>query len=104
MLLLEATIHLRHTRNIQLFRYLRNHPSAVEGHVRYRRALTLWNSMWDLIGIGVLLVLLALLLSSWFLGGGAVGVLALAFRHGLMLGKATRATAEHETAISPEGE
>jgi len=93
MLLLEATIHLRHTRNIQLFRFLQRHSEAVEGHVRYRRALTLWNSVWDLLGMGVLLTLLGLLLGSWFLGGGAIGVLALAARHGLMERKEVKAMA-----------
>lgn len=104
MLLLEATIHLRHTRNIQLFRYLRRHPSAIEGHVRYRRTLTLWNSVWELVAMAALLALLALLLGSWFLGGGAVGVTALAARHGLMLRKVAGQKGAPETDASREAE
>lgn len=90
MLLMEAAIHLRHVRNIQLFRYLQRHPSAIEGHVRYRRALILWNSVWDLAGMGLLLAVLAVLLGSWFLGGGGLAVLALAARHWLMQRKARK--------------
>ena len=104
MLMLEAAIHLRHTRNIQLFRFLQRHPAAVEGHVRYRRALILWNSVWDLVGMGVLLTLLALLLGSWFLGGGAVGVLALALRHFIMQRKSARNLAASSEIVQSGGD
>jgi len=70
LVLREAAILLRHLRNIVLFRALRG-GQGVEGQLQYARWLTLRQSAAELLGFAALFSFQALVLSSWFLAGGA---------------------------------
>lgn len=71
LLLREVAIHLRHFRNIVIYRDARV-PGALAGRIEYARWLVLHQSAVDLWGFAGLFLVTALLTSSVFMAGGAL--------------------------------
>jgi hypothetical protein len=71
LLLREVAIHLRHFRNIVVYRDARR-PGALTGKIEYARWLVFHQSAVDLWGFAGLFLLAALLTGSIFIAGGAL--------------------------------
>jgi hypothetical protein len=80
MLLREAAILLRHVRNLLLFRRARS-GQELEGSLRYRRPLILYLSAVELWSYAALYAVLSMMLSSWFMAGGAVACAVTGLQH-----------------------
>ena len=92
MVLLEAAVYLRHLRNRSLFKNMID-KGGLTGQTRYSRWLILSNSASELFAFAGLFLLLAILLGSFFLLGGALSCLATGARHRQMGKKLEAATA-----------
>lgn len=80
MVLVEITVHIRHLRNLYLFRAI-NGTGSVRGRIEYSRALLLRMSSTEwLIFSGAYLLLFAFT-TSWFILGGVIGCLSVAVKH-----------------------
>jgi hypothetical protein len=80
MILLQLTIHMRHWRNIFLFRsILRN--SGVQGRIAYPKALTLRMSSFEVASFAILYFVLFLFTGSWFVLGGVLSCVALSVKN-----------------------
>jgi hypothetical protein len=79
-LLLEAAVHMRHARNLVMFRSLLA-AKDVEGLLRYPRWLSYQQSSVDFGVFAVLFLLIAIVDQSAFCLGGAVATLWIALRH-----------------------
>ncbi len=79
LILLELAIQLRHLRNLALIKSYQ--PGALTGHLRYAYWFGLRLSAWEMFSMSVFYLILAILLGSWFFGGGSVGCLMLGFKH-----------------------
>jgi hypothetical protein len=80
LVLQEFAVHLRHLRNIVLFRGILRSKAPL-GRITYPRGLVLRASSAEILGFAALWLALFCLLPSPFLLGGATGCLALARRH-----------------------
>jgi len=78
--LIECAIHMRHFRNLYLFRIIRA-GNCVSGRIAYTRTLLLRASAVELLSFAGFYLLLSVLLGSWFLLGGALACLATARNH-----------------------
>lgn len=92
MILVELAIHIRHFRNLFLFRAVGS--DAVRGHIEYSRRLTLRLSAVELLAFSGLFIVLFAFTQSWFVLGGAAACLALAGRHWTLARKHVSAAAE----------
>lgn len=80
MLLRQAAVHLRHARNLVLFRAVRD-TSDVSGQITYARPLVLKLSSAEFGAYGLLYLILALVTGSWFVLGGAVSCAVVSVQH-----------------------
>lgn len=80
MVLLELAVHMRHFRNLVLFRALVG-SDAVRGRIEYPRPLMLRMSSLEILGFSGLFAVVFLFTGSWFVLGGAVACLSLALKH-----------------------
>lgn len=80
MILLELAIHMRHARNLIIFRAV-NEPGAVRGRVEYSRRFQLKISALELVSYSALYFLLFVFTFSWFFLGGAASCLMTARKH-----------------------
>ena len=80
MILPELAIHMRHFRNLLLFRALIRTDEA-RGHIEYSRRLLLRMSSFELLTFSGLFSVLFLFTRSFFVLGGAVACLSLAGKH-----------------------
>ena len=80
MLSLESAIHVRHFRNLFLFR-ASSGSSAVRGRIEYSRTLMLRMSAVELLAFSGLFALVLAFTQSWFVFGGAVGCVVMAAKH-----------------------
>jgi hypothetical protein len=80
MVLVELTIHVRHARNLVLFRAARNR-AGVSGRVEYGRATILRLSATELLAFAGLYLVVSAATGSWFVLGGTAGCLSLARNH-----------------------
>ena len=78
--LTEFVVHLRHARNIILFRSLGT-PGAVEGHVKYARWVTEQAHLGELVAFAVFFGLCYLLSGAILFIGGVLGCLGILRRH-----------------------
>src|SRR5262249_41062655 len=78
MVLLQATVHLRHLRNFYVFS---NGPGLVQGRVMYPRAFVLRSSAFELITFSGFYFALFLVTSSVFVLGGALACGVLSINH-----------------------
>lgn len=87
LLSMEIAVHIRHLRNIFLFREI-HLRGGVEGVILYRRWFSYRVSSFDFALFGSLFLLTAILTWSWFFAGGAIGCFVIAFKHKDLAGKA----------------
>ena len=80
MVLVELTIHVRHVRNLFLFRSLVA-GEGITGHIEYPRPIMLRLSAIEIAAFAGLYAILFIATESWFLLGGAVACLSLAINH-----------------------
>jgi len=78
--LLEAVVHIRHIRNIFLFRHARGSHN-VRGSIEYSRWVILRQSGMELFVFTIFFLLISVISSSWFFLGGAFGCLATGRKH-----------------------
>jgi hypothetical protein len=77
----ELAVHHRHIRNLFLFRAIANNGDALQGRIRYPRPLMLRMSSVEKVAFAGLFAILFAFTLSWFLLGGAIGCLSVAFKH-----------------------
>lgn len=80
MVLVELTVHVRHARNLFLFQTALA-GQGVYGRVEYRRATLLRLSAVEVLAFAILFLVAFATTGSWFVLGGAVGCLSLAWKH-----------------------
>jgi hypothetical protein len=80
MVLVELTIHVRHVRNLFLFRSIVA-GEGITGHIEYPRPIMLRMSAIEIAAFAGLYAVLFVVTESWFLLGGAVACLSLAVNH-----------------------
>jgi len=80
LILVELAIHMRHFRNLVLFRAIVG-SDAVRGRIEYPRRLMLRMSSLESLAFSGLFAVVFLFTGSWFVLGGAVMCLSLAFKH-----------------------
>jgi hypothetical protein len=97
LLLREAVVHLRHFRNIVLFR-LGQRPDGLRGRLEYPRWLVLRASASELFAFAGLFVLLAAIADGWFFLGGAAACAVTGLQHTRQAGKAPRQAPPPEAA------
>jgi hypothetical protein len=81
MVLTELTIHVRHVRNLFLFRALVSGEGGISGHIEYPRPIMLRLSAIEIGAFAGLYAILFVVTESWFLLGGTVACLSLAINH-----------------------
>ncbi len=89
LLLREGAILLRHARNLLLYLRARR-TQEMEGRLRYQRSLMLYLSGGELFSFAAFYAILSLILSSWFLAGGAVACAVTGWQHVRMSRRARR--------------
>jgi hypothetical protein len=80
LILSQLTIHVRHLRNLALFRGMIN-SDAVRGRIQYSRKFSLSMSASELFAFSGLWFLVFVFTTSWFALGGAVACLSIAVKH-----------------------
>jgi hypothetical protein len=78
--LMEAAVHMRHFRNLFLFRSTFG-PAGITGRIEYPRKIILRLSAFEFLEFSVLFFLLYVATQSWFLLGGSLACLIISFRH-----------------------
>ena len=79
MILVQLAIHMRHFRNLFLFRAAAS--NAVRGRIEYSRRVILRSSSLELLEFSGLFLSLFAFTHSWFVLGGGVGCLSVAHKH-----------------------
>lgn len=90
LLLRQAAMHLRHLRNLVLFRAVRD-TAEVSGQVSYARPLVLRLSSAEFAGYSALFLALALVAGRWFLAGAAFACAITSVQHRRLARAARRA-------------
>jgi uncharacterized membrane protein YjjP (DUF1212 family) len=80
MILLQLEIHIRHLRNLFLFRAI-NCTDAIRGRIEYSRTLLLRMSSSESLAFSGLFFVTFMFTLSWFILGGAISSLSLAMKH-----------------------
>lgn len=88
----ELAIHVRHLRNLFLFRAIVN-ASGIQGRIHYSRPIMLRMSSVEILGFSILFGVLFMFTSSWFVLGGAVSCFFLALKHRRLANKCLAKTA-----------
>jgi hypothetical protein len=76
----QLAIHMRHLRNLALFRAIHN-TGNVLGRIEYGRALLLRMSSWECFAFSALFAVLFVFTRSWFLLGATIGCFSLGINH-----------------------
>jgi hypothetical protein len=79
MILVQLAIHMRHFRNLFLFRAAAS--DAVRGRIEYSRRVILRSSSFELLEFSGLFLALFAFTHSWFVLGGGMGCLSVAGKH-----------------------
>ena len=80
MVLMEMTLHVRHVRNLFLFRAILR-TDGVSGRIEYSRPLMLKLSSLEILMFAALFILLFAYSPSWFVLGGVISCLSLSVKH-----------------------
>lgn len=80
LIAVQLALHIRHLRNFFLFRSILAND-GVRGRIEYSRPITLRISSVELFGFSGLFTVLFFFTQSWFVLGGAVGCLSVAWKH-----------------------
>jgi hypothetical protein len=97
MILIQLAVHVRHLRNLFLFRAMIN-TNGVRGRIEYSRPLMLRMSACELFAFSALFFLLFVFTQHWFVLGGAAGCLRTALKH-LRLARSTAKRQELESVV-----
>lgn len=76
----ELAVHVRHFRNLALFRMMAG-SDAVRGRIEYTRSAILQMSVVELLAFAGLFLVIFVFTQSWFLLGGAIACLSIAWKH-----------------------
>ena len=98
MILLELTVHIRHLRNLFMFRAM-GKSDCVRGRIEYSRTFILQMSSHELFIFAVFFLLLFAFTQSWFVLGGAATCLSTAIKHRRL---ARKAAWQASVAVQPE--
>lgn len=90
MVSIELAIHVRHFRNLFLFRAIAG-SDVVQGRIQYSRHLSLRMSAVELYGFAVLFLVISVFTRSWFTVGGALSCFVTATKHLRLAQKAASA-------------
>jgi hypothetical protein len=97
LILLEATAHIRHIRNIVFLRTL-TRVHSLKGKIEYPRWLSLKLSSVEVLGFAALFLVAFLISGNWFFVGGIASCLLTGLKH---LDWAKKATISTMTAAAP---
>jgi hypothetical protein len=100
MILIELTVHIRHLRNLFMFRAIAK-SDCVRGRIEYSRPFILQMSSNELFVFSGMYLLLFVFTQSWFVLGGATSCLSNAIKHRRLSRKASSkaaGAAQPETA------
>jgi hypothetical protein len=86
MVLVELAVHIRHARNISLFRAVL--ADAIRGRLEYGRAATLRTSATEIVAFAAAYLVIFFATWSWFCLGGSFGCASLAWKHARLSRKA----------------
>jgi hypothetical protein len=92
MILVQLAVHMRHFRNLFLFRAAAS--DAVRGRIEYSRRLVLRSSSLELLEFSGLFFSLFVFTHSWFVLGGGVACLSVAGKHWRLARKQASAAAQ----------
>jgi hypothetical protein len=95
MILVQLAVHVRHLRNLFLFRAMIS-TDGVRGRIEYSRPLMLRMSACELFAFSALFFLVFVFTQQWFALGGASGCLSTALKH-QRLARSTAACQELES-------
>ena len=95
----QLAVHLRHLRNLVLFRSI-NNTGLVRGRIEYSRSVVLRASSWECFAFSGFFLTLFAFTRSWFILGGAVACFSLGVKHRRLAGKLQTNLAR--TAQSPQ--
>lgn len=79
-LLLQLTVHVRHIRNLSLFRAIAK-GEGVRGRIEYSRRIALRMSVIELTSFAGMFFVMFAFTGSWFVLGGTIACLAIAQQH-----------------------
>lgn len=96
-IIVQLTIHIRHLRNLFLFRAIST-ADEVRGRIEYARTFALRMSSFECLCFSGLYLALFGFTRSWFVLGGAVGCFALAVKHRRLASKVPLTVS---TAVQP---
>lgn len=94
----ELAIHVRHLRNLFLFRAIIG-TDAVRGRIQYLRPLILRMSSVELLGFAASFGVLSVFTSSWFLMGGTIACLGISLKHWRLANKHLVSVTTTATAV-----
>jgi hypothetical protein len=77
---IQLSVHLRHLRNLYLFRVMINGDS-IRGRTEYSRPALLRGSSWEWFEFSAFYLILFAVTGSWFILGGAVTCLSVGVKH-----------------------
>ena len=86
MLLLELTIHVRHVRNLSMFRDIAK-GGSIHGRIEYSRPMVLRMSAVELVAFSAMYFIIFLFTQSWFVLGGAAACVSTARKHFILARK-----------------
>jgi hypothetical protein len=98
LILLELTVHIRHLRNLFMFRAM-SKSDCVRGRIEYSRPFILQMSSDELFIFAAFFLLLFVFTQSWFMLGGAATCLSTAIKHRRL---AQKAASKAAVAVQPE--
>ncbi len=99
LFLREASVHLRHARNLALSLVSRA-SGGLEGQLKYSRRLILKMSALELFSFAAFCLVITLVLGSWFFLGGVISCLYSGVQHWLMSRKQFKPSVNKEVAQS----
>jgi len=76
----QLAIHMRHFRNLVLFRSI-NNTELVRGRIEYGRPVVLRASSWECFSFSALYLMLFVITGSWFILGGVMTCFLLGVKH-----------------------
>jgi hypothetical protein len=95
MVLVQLAIHVRHLRNLVLFRAIIN-TDGVRGRIEYSRPLMHRMSACELLTFSCLFFLLFVFTQHWFMLGGATACLSTALKHRRLMRRLASSTISRE--------
>jgi hypothetical protein len=99
LLLLEVTVHVRHVRNLSMFRDIAK-GGSIHGRIEYSRPMVLRMSAVELVAFSGMYFVIFLFTQSWFVLGGAAACVSTARKH-FMLARKSAASAHRAVPAHP---